>query len=117
MPRKASLIKHKYNRSFLLVCHLRSSLKGFNSFFNIRLAFPVIQGWLNYYGHFYPSVMIPALQCLEDRLVKWSMRKYKHLRGHRIQAAQWLKGVAQKEPELFTYCGLKICNGWMLGAV
>lgn len=63
----------------------------------------VIQGWLNYYGHFYPSAMIPTLYCLEDRLVKWAMRKYKHLRGHRRQAAQWLKGIAQKEPGLFAH--------------
>ena len=64
---------------------------------------PVIQGWLNYYGHFYPSALIPTLYCLEDRLVKWAMRKYKHLRGHRRRAAQWLKGIAQKEPELLAH--------------
>ena len=64
---------------------------------------PVIQGWLNYYGHFYPSALIPTLYCLEERLVKWAMRKYKHLRGHRRRAAQWLKGIAQKEPELLAH--------------
>ena len=64
---------------------------------------PVIQGWLIYYGHFYPSALIPTLYCLEDRLVKWAMRKYKHLRGHRRRAAQWLKGIAQKEPELLAH--------------
>ncbi len=64
---------------------------------------PVIQGWLNYYGHFYPSALIPTLYCLEDRLVKWAMRKYKHLRGHRRRAVQWLKGIAQKEPELLAH--------------
>ena len=43
------------------------------------------------------SALILSLYCLEDRLVKWAMRKYKHLRGHRRRAAQWLKGIAQKE--------------------
>jgi len=63
----------------------------------------VIQGWINYYGRFYPSALIPTLYCLESRLIKWAMRKYKHLRNHRRRAAQWLKGIARKEPELFSY--------------
>ena len=38
---------------------------------------PLIRGWMNYFGKYNPSAMKYTLQCIEHRIVKWAMRKYK----------------------------------------
>jgi RNA-directed DNA polymerase len=63
----------------------------------------IISGWLNYYGRYYKSALIPTAQCLERRLVRWAMRKYKSLRNHQRRAAQWLRSIARKQPKLFAH--------------
>lgn len=72
---------------------------------------PLLRGWINYFGKFNPSAMRYTLQCIERRLVKWAMSKYKSLRGHRRKAERWLETVRKREPKLFahwnrlyTYC-------------
>ena len=62
-----------------------------------------IRGWINYYGRYYKSAMIPTLKCLERRLVMWATRKYKRLRNHRRRAAVWLRRIARKQPTLFAH--------------
>ncbi|HVA99790.1 MAG TPA: group II intron reverse transcriptase/maturase, partial [Acidimicrobiales bacterium] len=47
-----------------------------------RMFNPIVQGWVNYYGRFYRSMLLLVLRRLNDRLVRWAMRKYKWLRGH-----------------------------------
>lgn len=71
-----------------------------------RMFNPVIRGWINYYGRYYKSALYPTLKCLERRLVMWATRKYKRLRNHRRQAAQWLRRIARKQPNLFAHWGL-----------
>ena len=44
-----------------------------------------------------------TLQCIERRLVKWAMCKYKNLRGHRRRAEKWLLSVRKREPKLFAH--------------
>ncbi len=80
--------------------HLRSdkSLEDLARMFN-----PVIRGWINYYGRFYKSALYPTLRCLDRRLVRWAMRKFKRLKGHKRRAAQWLRGVARRQPGLFAH--------------
>ncbi len=34
----------------------------------------VIQGWINYYGRFYKSMLYPTFRHLNDILVRWAMR-------------------------------------------
>ena len=68
-----------------------------------RMFNPVIRGWLNYYGRYYKSALYPTLKCLERRLVLWATRKYKRLRHHRRRAAQWLRRIARKQPNLFAH--------------
>ena len=41
---------------------------------------PMLRGWMNYFGKFNPSAMKYTLQCIERRIVKWAMCKYKNLR-------------------------------------
>jgi len=68
-----------------------------------------IRGWVNYYGRYYPSALHRPLSCLNRRLVRWAMKKYKRYRGHQRRATQWLRRVARKRPELFAH--------WRLGIV
>jgi len=68
-----------------------------------RMFNPIIQGWINYYGKFYKSALFPTLLCLNRRLVIWATRKFKRFKGHRRRAAQWLRRIARKEPNLFAH--------------
>lgn len=47
---------------------------------------PMVRGWLNYFTKFNPSGVKYTIDCLNRRLVKWAMCKYKRFRGHRSRA-------------------------------
>lgn len=64
---------------------------------------PMLRGWINYFGKFNPSAMKSTLQCVERRLIKWAMCKYKNFRGHRQRAEKWLLSVRKREPKLFAH--------------
>lgn len=68
-----------------------------------RMVNPTIRGWLNYYGRFYKSALYPTIRCLERRLERWVMRKFKRLKRSRRRAAQWLERVASRQPNLFAH--------------
>lgn len=84
--------------------HLRSdkSLEDLSRMFS-----PVIRGWINYYGKFYKSALYQTLRHLNRTLVRWAMRKFKKLKGHRRRAEYWLGNVAKRQPQLFPH--------WQLG--
>lgn len=79
---------------------------------------PVVRGWINYYGRFYRSVLIPILRRINAYLVRWAMNKYKRLRGSRRRARQWLVAVFRRQPDLFHHwrTGARP-DGWTVGAV
>ena len=61
---------------------------------------PNFRGWLNYftsYNHNHSGVKF-SIDCLNRRLIKWAMSKYKRFRGHRSRAEKWLKELAYKCP-------------------
>ena len=64
---------------------------------------PMIRGWMNYFGKFNPSAMKNTLQCIERRLIKWAMCKYKSFRGRRRRAEKWLSSIRKREPKLFAH--------------
>ena len=35
----------------------------------------VVQGWINYYGRFYKSMLYPLLRRINEYLVRWARRK------------------------------------------
>src|ERR1039458_4766671 len=47
-----------------------------------RMMNPIVQGWINFYGRFYKSMLYPVLRHINDYLVRWAMRKYKGLHRH-----------------------------------
>lgn len=66
-----------------------------------------IQGWVNYYCRFYKTAFARTGDHLNNALIRWAMRKYKRLKGHRRRAKRWLAGVVRREPNLFPH--------WKLG--
>lgn len=69
---------------------------------------PIVQGWINYYGKFYPSKLTQVLTHLNRLLVKWAMKKFKRLHRSRRRAHQWLFRIHQRSPSLFAH--------WRFGA-
>ena len=72
------------------------SLEAIASFVN-----PFVRGWVNYYGRFYRSALIPVLRCLERSMIYWARRKYQRLRRHKRRAVYWLGRISRRQPDLF----------------
>jgi RNA-directed DNA polymerase len=72
-----------------------------------RMINPIVQGWINYYGRFYKSLLYPLLRRLNEHLARWASRKYKRLHHHHARAVHWLRSVARRDPTLFAH--------WQLG--
>ena len=64
---------------------------------------PVLRGWIQYYGRYYPSALNPVLGHFNKTLVAWATRKYKKLRGHKTKAALFIQGIANREPQMFAH--------------
>ncbi len=89
-------------RSWKLRLRADKSLVDLANMFN-----PVVQGWVSYFGKFYPSAMNPVLRHINRVLVKWAKCKFKRLRRHTTRAEHWLGRVARKNPRMFVH--------WRLG--
>ena len=77
----------------------------------------MLQGWINYYGRFYKSMLYPVFRHLNDMLVRWAMRKYKRLRRHKGRARRFIADVARRQPGLFAHWRLGVRpDGWAMGA-
>jgi RNA-directed DNA polymerase len=64
----------------------------------------IVTGWINYYGRFYKSLLIHFLtRQLNPHLVKWAMRKFKHLHRSPAKARQRLAHIANLYPGMFTH--------------
>jgi RNA-directed DNA polymerase len=82
-----------------------------------RMLNPVLQGWINYYGRFYKSMLYPTFRHLNEILVRWALGKYKRLRRHQARARRFLADVARREPNLFAHWRLGVRpDGWATGA-
>jgi len=54
-----------------------------------RMINPIVRGWMNYYGAFYPSALSTLLARINTYLVRWVRKKYKRLRATRQAQARW----------------------------
>ena len=77
----------------------------------------IVQGWINYYGRFYKSMLYPLLRRINEHLVRWAMRKYKRLRRREKRAGELMAEASRRSPRLFAHwrIGLKP-GGWTMGA-
>jgi len=85
-------------KSWQLRCRIDKRVDDLARMFN-----PMIQGWINYFGRYYPSALYPTLRYLDRRLARWAMSKYKRLRRHRRRAEHWLAAIASRDPRLFAH--------------
>ena len=116
-PRKALSKQRRLFTSFLpgasadAMKRMRQAVRGWklNRQTHVTLAAlakqynPVIQGWWNYYGTFYPDGHAPSIhQHIDRALERWARRKYKSLSGrHKRRSVQWLRKMKNAEPQLF----------------
>lgn len=78
------------------------SLEDLSRMFN-----PVLRGWFNYYGRFYPSAMRRVWRNFNSYLMQWVRRKYKRFSNHKRRAWKYLDRLALANPKLFVH--------WQLG--
>ncbi|OAA90662.1 group II intron reverse transcriptase/maturase [Clostridium ljungdahlii] len=64
---------------------------------------PIVRGWINYFGRYNAEAIKYSLDCVERRLIRWAMCKYKRFRRHRRMAEKWLSNVRKREPNLFAH--------------
>lgn len=64
---------------------------------------PIVRGWINYFNKYNPSAIKYTIECIQRRIVRWAMCKYKHLRGRRQRAEKWLSEIKTREPKLFAH--------------
>lgn len=64
---------------------------------------PILSGWIQYYGRYYPSALYPVLRHFNLTLVAWAMCKYKRLKRHKTRAAIFIEKIAEREPQLFAH--------------
>ena len=68
-----------------------------------RMLGPTIVGWMNYYCRFYASAFSRVAAHVNRALVRWAVRKFKRLRGHRCRAIDWVTRLARQRPDLFPH--------------
>ena len=94
---KAKKSIRKEVRSWRVQLKVDKDLWDISSMFNKK-----IQGWINYYTHFYKTEMYAVLRYINNALIKWVRRKYKK-RKHRRRAEYWLGSIAKRDRNLFAH--------------
>lgn len=97
MSDKAQKAVRKEIRNWKLQLKPDKTLKDIANMFNSK-----IQGWINYYSHFYKSEVIYTLNYINRCLLKWVRRKYKK-RNSRKRAVSWLREIAKRDTKLFAH--------------
>jgi RNA-directed DNA polymerase len=63
---------------------------------------PIMGGWMNYYGRFYRSEMLPLLQRVNSYLRRWAGMKFRRLRAL-VRFKAWWAGLTARQPGLFVH--------------
>jgi RNA-directed DNA polymerase len=85
-------------RDWRLNMHSDKSLTDLAGFIN-----PILRGWINYYGRFYPSRLFRTLKRIDEYIIRWARRKYKRLSTSIWRALKWLRDVKRHSPSLFAH--------------
>lgn len=64
---------------------------------------PYLRGWWNYYGRYYRSLLYRIARYVNQRLVRWATRKFKHLRGKKMKAVAAFNQLTSMRPKLFAH--------------
>ena len=76
----------------------------------------IVQGWINYYTHYYKTEFYEVLRYINNCLVKWVRRTYKK-RNTRSRAEHWLGKIAKRDRNLFAHWKFGITPAVGEGAV
>lgn len=98
VSREALIGMRQKVRSWHLQLMCDKELSDLSNLFN-----PVLRGWANYYGRFYPSALKTLWRQLNDYLVRWMQRKYKRLSRGVIRASRALGRLADTAPRSFVH--------------
>jgi hypothetical protein len=98
-------------RRWTLHHHSDKSLQSLAETYN-----PYIQGWINYYGHFYRTQMRSTLKRIDVYVIRWARRKYKRLRHQTKGARDWFDRLRRANPTLLAHWQLCHGNGRTSGA-
>jgi group II intron reverse transcriptase/maturase len=88
------------------------SLEGLAEWIN-----PFMRGWINYYGRFSRSALIPLYDHVNDKLAWWAYRKFKSLKRSRERTYTWLRRLKRRQPDLFVHWSPRRALGRTMGAV
>jgi len=64
---------------------------------------PILRGWIEYYGRYYPSALYPVFRHFNMTLVAWLRRKYKKFQRHKTRANIFMEGISKRKPHLFAH--------------
>ena len=91
---KALIKMRERIRSWKLGDHALLSMEDIAQLIN-----PIVRGWWQYYGRFYPTAMFRLFKYLDERLGYYLRRKYRDLWGHKAQSLRRLNLIAKQNPE------------------
>jgi group II intron reverse transcriptase/maturase len=63
---------------------------------------PIVRGWMQYYGAFYRSALLPLLRRINSYLMRWLRKKYKRLASKQKARACWER-ITTQYPRLFAH--------------
>jgi RNA-directed DNA polymerase len=64
---------------------------------------PIIRGWVEYYGRYTPSALVPIFLYVNQTIRAWIRRKFKRLRTHKVRATEILQRLLRDHPNLFEH--------------
>ena len=72
-----------------------------------------MRGWMAYYCRFRGSEFQPVAEYIDRMIVRWAMRKYKRLRGHKARAFAWLERVKRTLDPNYFLTGVGVGRLWL----
>jgi hypothetical protein len=81
-----------------------------------RMFRPYIQGWINYYSHFYKSELTPTLYRIDAFLIRWARNKFKRLRQRPKGARDWLAAGRPSHSPSLCSLALSACEWPNIGS-
>ena len=94
---------HREIRSWHIQLKNEKSLEDLSRMFN-----PILRGWLQYYGRFYPSAMRRIWVTFNRYLVRWLQRKSKYYARHWTKARQYVDRFARTHKKCFVHWELGV---------
>ena len=63
---------------------------------------PIVRGWMNYYGRFFRSELLPLLKRINGYLVRWARKKYRRLAPFK-RVKRWWDRLVSRNRRLFAH--------------